>query len=226
MTMHFHREIEKLKKMILSLGTMVEETLQKAIKALDEKDIELAKQIIKNDNIIDGREVEVEEECLKILALYQPVASDLRYIISVLKINNDLERVGDISVHIAERTLSIAASSVSQTLIRKIDFTRMVDIVVEMLRKSLDTLINLDTSLARQICKMDDEIDNLHESMFRKIEELIIKEPQYTSLLMQHLSVSRYLERIADLTTNIAEDVIYLAEGEIARHDKKKLYLQ
>jgi phosphate transport system protein len=226
MTMHFHREIEKLKKMILSLGTIVEETLQKAIKALEDKDTELAKNIIKNDNIIDGKEVEVEEECLKILALYQPVASDLRYIVSVLKINNDLERVGDIAVHIAERTLSIAASSVSHILITKINFNRMVDIVVEMLRKSLDALINLDTHLARKICKMDDEIDSLHESMFKKIEELIIKQPKYTSLFMQHLSVSRYLERIADLTTNIAEDVIYLVEGEIARHNKKILSLK
>ena len=226
MTIHFRREIDKLKKLILSLGAIVEETVQKAITALENKDIKLAKIIIKNDNIVDEKEVEVEEECLKILALYQPVASDLRYIVSVLKINNDLERVGDIAVHIAERIPSIASSSEPEILRKKINFDRMVEIVVNMLKMSLDALINLDTNLARQICKMDDEIDHLHELMFNIVEELIIAEPKHSSLFLQYLSVSRYLERIADLTTNIAEDVVYLVEGEIARHDKKKLCLE
>jgi phosphate transport system protein len=223
MTIHFNREIEQLKKQILTLGAMVEETVQNAIMSLEETDTALALSIIKNDTIIDHKEVEVEEACLKILALHQPVATDLRYVVAVLKINNDLERVGDLAVNIAERAVALAAY---KKIKAKIYFTEMVELVVKMLRHSLDALINLDPKLARQVCADDDEIDRKHGEMFDKIQKLIMENPGQAPYLIQYLSVSRYLERMADQTTNIAEDVIYMVEGEIARHNQNRLKLQ
>ena len=220
MTIHFIREIENLKKMILALSALVEETVQKAVQALEETDSALAQQIIENDSLIDQREVEVEETCLKILALHQPVAIDLRYVIAVLKINNDLERVGDLAVNIAERAIVLSSQ---KNKIKKINFSNMMNTVVKMLRESLDSLINLDPILARKVCALDDEIDAEHEQKYEMIQEQIMENPDQTVSLIQYLSVSRYLERIADQTTNIAEDVIYMVEGEIARHDKNKL---
>ncbi len=222
MTIHFSREIDQLKKQILALSVLVEETVQNAINALEEGNSALARQIIENDTRIDQKEVDVEETCLKILALHQPVAIDLRYVVAVMKINNDLERVGDLAVNIAERAIALAEYKNIKT---KIYFTEMVEIVVKMLRNSLDALINLDSQLARQVCAADDEIDRRHEEMFNKIQNLIIRNPEQTSLWIQYLSVSRYLERIADQTTNIAEDVIYMVEGEIVRHNKTRLKL-
>ena len=221
MTIHFRREIEKLKKMILALGALVEETVLNAVQALEETNSILARNVIESDSNIDQKEVEVEETCLKILALHQPVAIDLRYVVAVLKINNDLERVGDLSVNIAERAISLSKAKIKT----KIYFTDMVEIVIKMLRDSLDALINLDPTLARKVCALDDQIDLMHEHKFNDLQKLLIKNPKETPILIQYLSVSRYLERIADQSTNIAEDVIYMVEGEIARHNVKKLSL-
>jgi phosphate transport system protein len=222
MTLHFRREIDRLKKMILSLGAIVEETVQKSVRALEERNAPLAKSIIENDSVIDQKEVEVEEECLKILALHQPVAIDLRYVVAVLKINNDLERMADIAVHIAERARALSQIKAPR---HYINFDQMANIVRDMLKKSLDALINLDPVLARDVCTMDDRIDDIHDQTYKKIEVLIGENPKEAPIILQYLSVSRYLERIADLTTNIAEDLIYLVEGKIARHDKKILEL-
>jgi phosphate transport system protein len=222
MTIHFNREIEQLKKQILSLGALVEQTVQDAMTALEDTDTNLARSVIDNDTVIDQKEVEVEEACLKILALHQPVAIDLRYVIAVLKINNDLERIGDLAVNIAQRAMAIAAF---KRIKSKIYFTEMVELVLKMLRHSLDSLINLDPKLARQVCADDDEIDRQHEEMYKKIQELICSDPERAAYWLQYLSVSRYLERMADQTTNIAEDVIYMVEGEIARHNKNRLQL-
>jgi phosphate transport system protein len=220
MTLHFRREIDRLKKLILALGAIVEETVQKSVRSFEERNVPVAKSIIENDSLIDQKEVEVEEECLKILALHQPVAIDLRYVIAVLKINNDLERVGDLAVHIAERTLALAHTRINR---HYINFDMMANMTRDMLKKSLDALINLDTRMAREICTMDDRIDEVHEQTFNKIEKLINENPQEAPVILHYLSVSRYLERIADLATNIAEDLVYLVEGRIARHDKKML---
>ena len=206
--------------MILALGAIVEETVLKSVRALEERNGPLAKSIIENDGIIDHKEVEVEEECLKILALHQPVAIDLRFVIAVLKINNDLERIGDIAVHIAERAKELS----QQKMVKHyLNFDQMANIVRNMLKNSLDALINLDPALARDVCAMDDRIDDIHDQSYKKIEKLLIDQTAESSIILQYLSVSRYLERIADLTTNIAEDLIYLVEGKIARHDKKML---
>ncbi len=209
------REIEKLKKMILSLSAVVEENVQKAVQSIEERDPDLAQQVIESDLQIDQFEVDVEEECLKILALHQPVAIDLRYIVAVLKINNDLERIGDLAVNIAERTLYLCDKPVSYPL-----FTlgSMSQETLAMLRKSLDALMTLDADRAREVRHSDDKVDEMNRKMFKQVTGSIRKNPDQTDCLLSCLSASRCLERIADLATNMAEDVLYMIEGEIVRH--------
>jgi phosphate transport system protein len=214
-SIHLIKEIEKLKKMILSLSAMVEESVQRAVKALDGRDAGLAQRVIDNDYEIDKKEVDVEEECLKILALHQPVAIDLRLIIAVLKINNDLERVADLAVNIAERAQFLATQ---QQVPMWFDFSKMAEKAQEMLHKSLDSLVNLDARLARQVCATDDEVDAMNRQAYLMVQEAIRRYPERMEPLIHMLSVSRHLERIADHATNIAEDVIYMCEGEIVRH--------
>ena len=215
MTLHMQREMEKLKKNILALSAVVEESVQQSVQALDRLDVALAEKVIGNDDRIDDMEVDFEEECLKILALHQPVANDLRFIIAVLKINNDLERIGDLASNIAERTLSLAAE---ERIPVPFDFTGMANKVEEMLKKSIDALVNYDLRLAAQVCKMDDEVDSKHKSTYQQVKDEIRKHPERLESLVHYLSVSRHLERIADLATNLAEDVIYMIEGDIVRH--------
>lgn len=209
------REIEKLKKHILEEGAVVEERVRMAVKSIEDHDPELARQIIKGDIDIDQMEVDLEEECLKILALYQPVANDLRFIIAVLKINNDLERLGDLAVNIAERSTCLTLA-VEDELIA--DITVMAEKAQDMLRNSLDALVNLDTELAREVCANDDEVDDIHAGLFTKFEDAVRKHPERLLYYTHIIGVSRNLERIADHTTNIAEDVIYMSLGEIVRH--------
>lgn len=212
------REVEKLKKMILSLSAVVEESVEKGVQSVIERSPKLAEQVIELDSRIDQMEVDVEEECLKILALHQPVANDLRYVIAVLKINNDLERVADIAAHIAERALSL---SKHERIEIPFDLTGMADKAQTMLRGALDSLVNLDPNLARGILAGDDEVDEMNREAFNRVEAAIVKRPDLVDPLMQVLSLSRYLERIADYATNIAEDIIYLTSGEIIRHRKE-----
>ncbi len=220
MTIHLHKAIENLKKKILTLGAMVEETVQNAVLALDSDDIELAKDIIKNDTKIDEMEVEVEEECLKILALHQPVAIDLRYVVAVLKINSELERVGDLASNIAQRAVDLHDYPAIDF---EFNFREMGEIAKSMLRSSLDALINLDSKQGRQVCADDDQIDQMHEHVFHVVRDAVLAKPENIFVYTQFLSVSRYLERIGDSATNIAEDVIYMVEGIIARHSPEKL---
>jgi phosphate transport system protein len=215
---HLHREIDKLKTMLLSLGTDVEESVYKSVQALDKRDRAMAEQVISGDAPIDRFEVYLEEECLKILALYQPVAIDLRFVIAVLKINNDLERIGDLAVNIAERALQLTQD---EPIDVPFDFVGMAEKVRAMLKKSLDALVNLDPGQARDVCAADDEIDGIHKNMYPKVQDAITKDPKHMAALLQYLGVSRYLERIADHATNIAEDVIYMADGDIVRHRAK-----
>ena len=215
MTQHMQREMEKLKKMILALSAVVEESVQQAVQSLEKMDVELAEKVIGNDNQVDEMEVDLEEECLKILALYQPVAIDLRFIISVLKINNDLERIADLAVNIAERTLALS----DETRIPvPFDFSEMARKVETMLEKSLDALVNMDSRLALQVCGLDDEVDAIHKQTYHLVKDQIRQYADRIDPLVHYLSVSRHLERIADLATNIAEDVMYMIQGEIVRH--------
>jgi phosphate transport system protein len=215
MPVHLQREIENLKKKILSLGAKVETAVREAALSLETGDASLAQRIIENDFEIDQAEVEVEEDCLKILALHQPVAIDLRFIVAVLKINNDLERIGDLAVNIAERAVFLATQPrVSVSL----DFTGMAQKTQLMLKKSLDALVNLSVAIANEVCTYDDEIDAMNRRMYIVVQEAIRTYPEQLGSLIHLLSVSRHLERIADHATNIAEDVIYMIEGKIVRH--------
>jgi phosphate transport system protein len=215
MTQHLEREVSKLKKKILSLCALTEESLQMAIKSLESRDDKLAHAVIKRDLKIDQEEVEVEEECLKILALHQPVAIDLRFIVAVLKINSDLERIGDLSSNIAERALILTSQPHLKSPVNLVDMAGKVKV---MLKSSLDALVNMDEALAKNVLTLDDEIDDIYRLMYKGIVTQIQSEPSTTIGCLNLLSVSRQLERIADHATNICEDVIYMVSGEIIRH--------
>ena len=217
MAKHFHKELEKIKNRILSLGAIVEDRSRMSIKAIETRDTSIAKQIIKGDYEIDEMEVEIEEECLKILALYQPVAVDLRFIATVIKINSDLERIADETVNIAKGVNYL--SKTKHHFDFDFDFTEMVDKTQFMLKRSLDALVNLDTDVAVKVCILDDEVDKINGEVHRLVKDAIKKHPEQGEHLINLLLISRHLERIADHATNIAEEVIYLIKGEIVRHE-------
>ena len=212
---HFSRELEKIKKLLLSLGAMVEEQVRMATRAVETRDAELAQQIIKSDHDIDEMEVEIEEECLKVLALHQPVAVDLRFLIAVIKINNDLERIGDQAVNIAERVDVIAKRGLSDFFF---DYSSMGEKAQKMLKMSLDALVNMDYNQAFEVVMMDDEVDLINKDAYDRIKQAMRDHPGKLGELINLLLISRHLERLADHATNIAEEVIYLIEGEIIRH--------
>jgi phosphate transport system protein len=215
MPIRLQKELEKLKKRILSLGTMVEERVRMAIQALELRDANLAEKIIRSDYEIDEFEVEVEEDCLKILALHQPVAVDLRFLIAVIKINNDLERIADEAVNIAERVRIIAKR---ERLDIPFDYTVMAEKTASMLKKSLDSLVNMDYALALNVLKLDDEIDDMKNHAYDVVKQAIGEYPDRVGYLINLLLMCRHLERIADHATNIAEEVVYMVQGEIVRH--------
>ena len=223
MPKRLQRELEKTKKSILSLGAMVEERLRMAIKAIETWDAGLAEEIIRRDYEIDELEIEVEEECLKILALHQPVAVDLRFLIATIKINSELERIGDEAVNIAHRVTNI---SKRRKLDLSLDFGVMAEKAATMLRLSLDALVNLDLDLAFKVLTLDDEVDLMHREIYDRIKEAMSQNPDYVGYLINLYTTSRHLERVGDHSTNIAEEVIYLIEGEIIRHRAKQQALQ
>jgi len=215
MPKHLQREIENLKKKLLALGAIIETAVRDATLSIEKRDSNLAQKVMDNDVNIDHTEVEIEEDCLKILALHQPVAIDLRFIVAVLKINNDLERIGDLAVNIAERAVFLAGQPKINIAI---DLVNMAHNAQSMLKKSLDSLVNHDAKLAHKVCASDDTVDQMNRQMYLKVQEAILKNPEQISASIHLLSASRHLERIADHTTNIAEDVIYMIEGQIMRH--------
>ena len=215
MNVHLQREVEKLKKKILDYSAHVESSLHKAIKSLQERDVELAKQVIEYDDELDQLEVENEEDCLKILALHTPVANDLRFIIAVLKINNDLERIADQAANIASR---VSALCKYDSWVMPVELNLLVEKSQAMLKKSLEALINLDVNKAKEVIVQDDEVDELHSKMYKIMEDMIRQNPEKIDCFINILTVSRNLERVADLVTNIAEDIIYMVKGVIVRH--------
>lgn len=219
MALHLQNEINKLKKDILKLGAIVEDAVYQAVESIEKRDLKLAQDVIQCDSEIDQMEVDLEEECLKILALHQPVANDLRFVVAVLKINNDLERIGDLAGNIAERARLLASKDKIQIAF---DFVAMAAKVQKMLKQSLDSFVNTDVTLARQVCTSDDEVDQINRGMYSQVQQLIPKNLDKLEQLIQHIAVSRNLERIADHATNIAEDVIYMIEGQIVRHTEVK----
>ena len=215
MPKHLQKEIENLKKQILSLSAQVEAAVRDATLAIEQRDDKLAHKVIENDIVIDQQEVEIEEECLKILALHQPVAIDLRFIIAVLKINSDIERIGDLAVNVAERAAFLATQPKPDI---SFDFVGMARAAQAMLTKSLDALVNMSTELAQEVCVGDDAIDAMNREMYVKVQQAIRAHPEQIESLIHMLSAARHLERIADHATNIAEDIIYMIEGQIVRH--------
>ncbi len=214
--MHFHREIDELKKTILTMGTLVEDRLRRACMVLDSRDEEQARMIMTADWEIDDMEIRVEEECLKILALHQPVARDLRLIVSIIKINTELERIADIAVNIAKRILTISRNKTSDYCLQ-LDYQPMAIKVMEMVKVSLDALVAEDADLARKIFLMDDEVNRLRDAAYTTVIDEIGRHGDNAACLVNVYLIARHLERIGDRAINIAEEIIYLVEGEIVR---------
>ena len=212
---HFDHQIDGLKEKILSVGTLVEEAIAKAISALAKRDPEQANAVIDADAIIDRKEVDVEEEVLKILALYQPVASDLRFVVGILKINNDLERMGDLAKNIAKRVLALSGGQ-PQGL--PVDFRALSTQAQAMARKSLDALVSSDAGLAREVRTAGTEVDSIRRKLQSDLQKLIAENPDQTEYYMTLIAVTRHLWRLAEMASNVAEEVIYMVDGEIVRH--------
>ena len=215
MQKHLQKDIDSLKNKILTMGSEVEDRVYKSSLALINRDERLVDRVIQSDSQIDKMEVDIEEHCLKILALYQPVAIDLRFIIAVLKINNELERIGDIAVNIAERAAFLCKCKDFEI---PYDVRGMATKVESMLTRSIDALVHMDVKLAHQIRADDDEVDQYNREMYDRVREILENSPDYINCTLHAVSAGRHLERIADHTCNIAEDVIYLVDAEIVRH--------
>lgn len=218
MPLFLQRQVNTLKKMLLNLGALCEEQVRLSLEAVVTRDVELAQRVIEGDKKIDLLEIDVEEECLHTLALHQPVAFDLRYVVAVLKMNNDLERIGDHAKSIAEQAKYLAGEGeVSEP---PFDLGAMGRRVEQMLRHALDAVVNIDVELAREVRVLDDEVDIMHASMYGRAIELMRDHPDQTEQMVHFINVSRQLERIADHACNIAKDVLYITEGEIPRHGR------
>ncbi|MBU2538477.1 MAG: phosphate signaling complex protein PhoU [Proteobacteria bacterium] len=215
MPKHMQHDIDKLKAKIIAMGEAVEDRVYQATLSVINRDPGKANAVIKGDREIDDMEVDIEEDCLKILALYQPVAIDLRFIVAALKINSDLERIGDLAVNIAERGLFLAAQDKFEI---PFDLSAMVNLAEKMVTESIDSLINHDVRLAHQIRAADDNMDAMNREMYTKLKGMLTTDTEHVNNLLHVLSVGRHLERIADHATNIAEDVIYLVDAQIIRH--------
>jgi len=217
MAILFLREIETLKERVLRLSVEVEDRVQKALKAVADRDVALAQTVMEGDKAIDAREVAIEEECLKLLALHQPVASDLRFLIVVLKVNNDLERIGDLAVNIADRARLLARVPASSL---ELQIPRMGLAVVAMVRQVFQAFMQHDARLAAAVIASDDVVDDMNRDMIARVVERVRRGDEAAEALLLLLGVSRELERVGDHATNIAEDLIYMFEGEIVRHHK------
>ena len=216
MSLHLQRDLEALKKEVLQLGNLVESAINTAILALNNREADLADKVMRYEEEINNKEVLIEEECLKILALHQPVAVDLRFIVVVLKVNNDLERMGDFAKNIAKRAIFLAANPPVPVFE---EFAVELPVMVRsMVRKSLDALVTLDVELARSVIDMDDRVDEINIRMYAAVQRIINEDVSKSEVAINLLSTSRYMERIADLSTNIAEDVMFMVEGRVVRH--------
>jgi phosphate transport system protein len=213
----YEDELKKLREDILYMGGLVEDQIQKSIKSLVERDTELANIVIERDHEVNRLDVDIDDLCIRLLALHQPAARDLRFITTGLKITTDLERIGDMAVNICERALEL---NQEPQLKPYIDIPRMARISERMIRESLDAFVREDTDLALKVCKDDDQVDQLNAQIFREVITFMIDDPRTINRAMKISSVSKYLERIADHATNIAEIVIFMVKGKTIRHLK------
>ena len=211
----FDDELRNLKANVLKLSSMVETAIRNSVRSLVERNSELAREVIKNDHQINALEVSTDEECIRLIALRQPKAGDLRFITTVMKITTDLERIGDLAEDISERAIEL---NEEPPLKPYIDIPRMAEIAEGMLKDALDALVKKDVTLAREVIEKDDEVDSLNLQVFNELLFFMIQDPTNVSRATRITYVSKYLERIADHATNIAEMVIYMVEGKIVRH--------
>jgi len=217
MSNHFDRDLEHLNAHILELGGLVELAVDKATRALVGRRVELAREVVAEDGAIDRHELLVDDECLKILALHQPVAGDLRFVTSAIKINNDLERIGDLAVNVAERAIHLSAEP---PLDEPLSFDHMTASCRDMLRDSLDALVRRDSALARKVRAADDVVDDINRGHFEQLLARMKREPESAERCLGLMTASLHFERIADLSTNIAEDVIFMVEAVVVRHGR------
>jgi phosphate transport system protein len=215
MTRHFLNALDELNKDVLQMGGLVESAVARAVRAFLDRDVREAQAVIDGDRDVNLQELRIDEECLKILALYQPTARDLRFVTGVMKINNDLERVGDLAVNIAERAVYLAETTVRESPPAVVE---MADRVRAMLTASLDALVRHDVKKARDVLELDAPIDRLLQSLFATLEADMREHPDRAQADLQILSAGKNLERIADHACNVAEDVVYMVEGMIIRH--------
>jgi phosphate transport system protein len=215
LAIHLLRDLDNLQRDLMALASLVEGSIHKAIRALKERDVQLAREVIAGDPQIDSEENHIDEECLKILALHQPVAIDLRRITAAMMINIDLERMGDLAEEIAERAIHLAGHP---QLPVPADLQRMTDLTTLMVRQSLDAFVNLNTVQAEAVIRMDDEVNRYNDEIINELIRAMKHSPSLVEPGLSMFSATRHLERIADHATNIAEDVVYLVEGEIVRH--------
>jgi len=215
MPRHFHEELDALRQTLLAMGGLVEDQIRRAMRALLERDDTLAQEVIDRDRQVNTYDVEVDEQCVELLALNQPAASDLRFITTAMKIVTDLERIGDQAVNIAQRVLELNRDP---QLKPYIDLPRMADRAQRMVKESLDAFVAGDTALARQVCAEDAEVDALKEQIFRELLTFMMEDPRTIARAIRLILISRFLERVADHATNIGEMVVYLVEGKMVRH--------
>lgn len=212
-------EISKLKKMLFEMATSTEEMIAKSIKALKDRNMIMAEEVIKSDSKINQMEIEIDNQCIRILALYHPEAADLRTVSMIMKINSDLERIGDHAVNIAEKSIYLADKPPVKPLI---DIPRMAEKAIEMLQESLDAFVNRDAELALTVCKKDDEVDAIEPQIVRELVTYMISDPKTIDRAITLILIARDLERVADLATNIAEDTYYIVSGKTMKHHALK----
>ena len=211
----YEEELALLNRKLLEMASLVESMIAKSIKALREGNMILAQEVISTDEQVNAMEIEIDNLCVKILALYQPEAKDLRTVTMIMKVNNDLERIGDHASSISRMALFLADYPPIKPLV---DIPKMADKAMEMLRESLDAFIRRDAKLAVVVCRKDDEVDNYEPQIVRELITFIMSDPSMLNLALRYIYVARHIERVADLATNIAEDAYYIATGEVLKH--------
>jgi phosphate transport system protein len=221
MERHVDQELKELNKDILKMGALAEEAIYKSVEALKNRDKEMAKSVIDNDVNIDKLELDVDEKCIDLIARYQPMAKDLRFITTGMKINSELERIADIAVDIAQRILEIVDKPLLKPLV---DIPKLAAVAQSMVKMSIDAFVKGDIALAKKVLSSDSEADQLRNEIQKElIEDYMVKDGSTAPRAVQLLLIARFLERICDHTTNIAEDVIYMVQAEVVRHHPERL---
>src|SRR5215467_2582745 len=215
MARHFHEELDGLKQTLLAMGALVEDQIRLTMRALVERDEALAESVIERDREVNAYDVEVDEKCVELLALHQPTAGDLRFLTTAMKIVTDLERIGDQAVNIAQRAREL---SVEPQLKPYIDLPRMAELAQAMVKESLDAFVARDTALARRVCGDDEAVDALNHQIFRELLTFMMEDPKTIPRAIRLILISRFLERVADHATNIAEMVIFMVDSKMVRH--------